>query len=192
MRRADIPLRVEEGGRFESGRSEARLKGLKRSQAKIWRGLTGALLMGGMVASFAATSQATPKKSAATKQSASNAGTSKKTKAAAPATQKSSKTSPVKKGGKKAVAAAPSKQVVRLKTAFVASAQLRPMAQQLAATRSVAAYNAVVGYARSHPGDGAAAAHLALGHAYALDRRYSDAVANYRLATVSGDAVSYT
>ena len=42
------------------------------------------------------------------------------------------------------------------------------MAQQLAATRSAAAYGGVENYARVHPGEGAAAAYLALGHAYML------------------------
>ena len=40
----------------------------------------------------------------------------------------------------------------RLTMAFTASAQLRPMAQQLMATRSAAAYNGVLSYAASHTG----------------------------------------
>ena len=63
------------------------------------------------------------------------------------------------------------------------------MAQQLANTRSAAAYAGVEGYARQHPGEGAATAYLALGHAYMLDRRYSDAVGMYRQAGVSGQAL---
>jgi soluble lytic murein transglycosylase len=63
------------------------------------------------------------------------------------------------------------------------------MAQQLATTRSAAAYSGVEGYARQHPGEGAAAAYLALAHAYMLDRRYPDAVARYRQAGVSGKAL---
>ena len=74
------------------------------------------------------------------------------------------------------------KQSIKLKSAFVASAQLRPMAQQLAATRSVAAYSGVLNYAKANPGEGAAAAYLALGHANWLDHRYADAAANYKLA----------
>lgn len=85
---------------------------------------------------------------------------------------------------------APSKQSIKLTSAFIASVQLRPMSQQLAATRSAAAYNGVLGYAKAHPGEGAAAAYLALGHAYALDHHYPEAVANYRLASGSGDALS--
>ena len=63
------------------------------------------------------------------------------------------------------------------------------MAQQLAATRSVAAYSGVEGYARAHPGEGAAAAYLALGHAYVLDRRYGEAADTFRRAAASGTAL---
>jgi soluble lytic murein transglycosylase len=70
----------------------------------------------------------------------------------------------------------------RLTSAFVASAQLRPMAQELVLLRTPAAYSGVQAYAASHPGDGAAAADLALGHAYMLDRRYIDAEAAFQQA----------
>jgi soluble lytic murein transglycosylase len=83
----------------------------------------------------------------------------------------------------------PTAQTIRLTSAFKASEQLRPMAQQLALTRSVAAYNGVESYARAHPGEGAAAAYLALGHAYMLDHRYVDAVATFRRANASGTAL---
>jgi soluble lytic murein transglycosylase len=63
------------------------------------------------------------------------------------------------------------------------------MAQQLAATRSAAAYSGVENYARVHPGEGAAAAYLALGHAYMLDHRYADAAATFRRTGVSGSAL---
>jgi soluble lytic murein transglycosylase len=63
------------------------------------------------------------------------------------------------------------------------------MAQQLAATRSAAAYSGVLNYAKANPGEGAAAAYLALGHAYSLDHRYADAAVNYRLAGTSGEAL---
>ncbi len=81
------------------------------------------------------------------------------------------------------------KQSIKLKSAFVASAQLRPMAQQLASTRSAAAYSGVLNYAKANPGEGAAAAYLALGHANWLDHRYADAAANYKLAGISGEAL---
>jgi soluble lytic murein transglycosylase len=63
------------------------------------------------------------------------------------------------------------------------------MAQQLAATRSAAAYAGVLSYAQGHPGEGAAAAYLALGHAYALDHRYADAASDFSQAKRAGDAL---
>ncbi len=83
----------------------------------------------------------------------------------------------------------PTAQTIRLTSAFKASEQLRPMAQQLAATRSAAAYSGVQSYAREHPGEGASAAYLALGHAYMLDRRYPEAVGSFRQASTSGTAL---
>ncbi len=83
-----------------------------------------------------------------------------------------------------------SAQAIRLNSAFVASATLRPMAQQLVATRSVASFAAVTAYAGSHPGAGAATAYLALGHAYALDRRYGEAAAAFRQVARAGDELS--
>lgn len=66
-------------------------------------------------------------------------------------------------------------QFTRLNSAFIASATLRPMAQQLASSRSAAGFSAVGAYASAHPGAAASTAYLAMGHAYALDRRYAEA-----------------
>ncbi len=77
----------------------------------------------------------------------------------------------------------------RLSIAFTASAQLRPMAQQLVMTRSAAAYAGVVAYAAAHPGEAASAASLAVGHAYMLDRRYAEADVAFRKAATSGTAL---
>jgi len=68
-------------------------------------------------------------------------------------------------------------RTARLKQAFVASKELQPMAQQLATLRTPAAYAGVTAYAHSHTGEAAAAAYLALGHAYLLDKRYAEAEA---------------
>jgi soluble lytic murein transglycosylase len=69
------------------------------------------------------------------------------------------------------------------------------MAQQLVLSRSAAAYAGVAAYAAGHPGDGSAAANLALGHAYLLDKRYSDAEMTLRRAAQSnavlGDYADY-
>ncbi|MGA8160592.1 MAG: transglycosylase SLT domain-containing protein [Acidobacteriaceae bacterium] len=64
----------------------------------------------------------------------------------------------------------------RYRRAFVASSELRPMAQQLAQEPTPAAFAGVSAFAHRHTGDAAAAAYLALGHAYLLDRKYPDAV----------------
>ena len=78
----------------------------------------------------------------------------------------------------------------KLKLAFVASTELRPMAQQLAATRTAAAYAGVTAYAHAHTGEAASAAYLALGHAYLLDNRFAEASANLRQARAAGDALA--
>ena len=75
----------------------------------------------------------------------------------------------------------------KIKLAFVASTELRPMAQQLATLRTPAAYSGVTSYAHSHSGEPAAAAYLALGHAYLLDKRYTDAVASLHQAREAGE-----
>ena len=76
-----------------------------------------------------------------------------------------------------------------LTSAFVASAGLRPMAQQLAVSRSAAAFAGVQSYAVGHAGEGASAAYLAMGHAYGVDRRYGDALSAYRQAAQQGSAL---
>ncbi len=77
----------------------------------------------------------------------------------------------------------------KIKLAFVASTELRPMAQQLASLRTPAAYSGVTTYAHSHSGEAAAAAYLALGHAYLLDKRYTDAIASLHQAKETGEAL---
>jgi soluble lytic murein transglycosylase len=74
----------------------------------------------------------------------------------------------------------------KLQRAFVASSQLRPMAQELATMRSPAAYAGVTAYAKAHTGEAASAAYLALGHAYLLDHRYPEAAASFQKANAAG------
>ena len=78
---------------------------------------------------------------------------------------------------------------IRMQQAFVASTELRPMAQQLATLRSESAYAAVTKYARNHTGEAAAAAYLALGHAYLLDQKYADASAAFAESRRTGEAL---
>jgi soluble lytic murein transglycosylase len=63
------------------------------------------------------------------------------------------------------------------------------MAQQLATMRSPAAYAGVAAYAHAHTGEASAAAYIALGHAYLLDRKFPDAVAAFHQANVQGHAL---
>jgi soluble lytic murein transglycosylase len=77
----------------------------------------------------------------------------------------------------------------RLSSAFIASAQLRPMAQQLVMARSAAAYAGVTAYIAGHPGEAAAAGELAIGHAYMLDRRYPEAEHAFRQVQLNGSVL---
>ena len=81
-------------------------------------------------------------------------------------------------------------RTARIKKAFVASTELRPMAQQLTNMRTAAAYAGVSAWAHRQSGDAAAAAYLSLGHAYLIDKRYSDAVANLRLVKQNSEVLS--
>ena len=78
-------------------------------------------------------------------------------------------------------------RMARMRQAFVASAELQPMAQQLATLRTPEAYAGVTAYARRHTGESAAAAYLALGHAYLLDKRYAEADSSLQLSRKYGD-----
>jgi soluble lytic murein transglycosylase len=120
-------------------------------------------------------------------QSADSAEPTDSTKPASTAKQSSS----AKKSGHAAAANAATKaarraRTARIKQAFQASTELRPMAQQLGTMRTPAAYAGVSKYARQHTGEAAAAAYLALGHAYLLDKRYAEAIANLQLARQAG------
>ena len=105
-------------------------------------------------------------------------------------TKSTARNSKGKQAGKKhRFNAQPTARSIRLTTAFTASANLRPMAQQLAASRSPAAYAGVQNYAAAHPGEPASAAYLALGHAFVLDHHYPDAVGMFRRAASAGQAL---
>ncbi len=89
-----------------------------------------------------------------------------------------------------------SPRVQRMRQAFVASASLRPMAQQLLQDRSLPAYTGVEAYARSHAKEDAGAlAWLVVGYARVLDRDYAKAIDPLNRAKVHagdlGDYVAY-
>jgi len=79
---------------------------------------------------------------------------------------------------------------MKLQRAFVASSQLRPMAQQLAQMRTPAGYAGVTSWAHAHSGEAASAAYLALGHAYLLDKRYPEAISNLQLSKKQGQSLA--
>ncbi|HVR23760.1 MAG TPA: transglycosylase SLT domain-containing protein [Candidatus Polarisedimenticolia bacterium] len=83
-----------------------------------------------------------------------------------------------------------------MRQAFVASASLRPMAQQLLQDRSLPAYSGVQAYARTHAKEDAGAlAWLVLGYAHVLDRDYAKAIDPLSRAKIHagdlGDYVGY-
>jgi soluble lytic murein transglycosylase len=86
--------------------------------------------------------------------------------------------------------AARAARTARIHQAFVASTELRPMAQQLANLRTPEAYAGVTAYARKHTGDAAATAYLALGHAYLADKRYAEAEQSLRQARQAGEELA--
>jgi len=70
-----------------------------------------------------------------------------------------------------------SPRVQRIRQAFVASASLRPMAQQLLQERTPQAYAGVTSYAQRHSKEDAGAlAWLAIGYAHILDHDYAKAI----------------
>jgi len=86
-----------------------------------------------------------------------------------------------------------SPRVRRVKRAFVASADLRPMAQQLLQDRTPAAYAGVEAYARRHAKEGAGAlAWLVIGYARYLDNDFGKAIDPLnRARTGAGELADY-
>ena len=89
-----------------------------------------------------------------------------------------------------------SPRVRRMRQAFVASASLRPMAQQLLADRTLPAYSGVQSFARAHNNEDAGAlAWLVLGYAHVLDHDFAKAIDPLNRARAHagdlGDYVAY-
>ena len=114
--------------------------------------------------------------------------------------QTSRKTTHSTKAQKKAAPSPNATQKARklghIKRAFVASADLRPMAQQLLENRTPQAYEGVEAYARKHAKDDAGPlAWLVIGYAHYLDRDYVSARSSWErsqaLEPVLGDYLTY-
>jgi len=146
-----------------------------------------ALALHGSVSNLAQTSTATAHKP----KHAASSTTGHATAAHHATTKTSAHPSAKKKHGKRkplsAKAQAKSKSLQR---AFVASSQLRPMAQELTTMRSPAAYAGVTAYAQSHTGEAASAAYLAIGHAYLTDRKFPEAVSSLQRSVTAGQSLS--
>ena len=86
-----------------------------------------------------------------------------------------------------------SPRVRRIRQAFVASTTLRPMAQQLIADRTPAAYAGVEAYARAHSKEDAGAlAWLVVGYAHFIDHDYGKAIDPLnRAKPMAGDLGDY-
>ena len=123
----------------------------------------------------------------------SSSGSSGKTTTGTTAGKKKAAKKRIKSRGKKVTRRQkrrPTARGRRIRKAFVASEELRPMAQQLMTMRTPAAYAGVTAYAQKHTGEVASAAYLALGNAYLLDKRYVEAAASLRKARSTGSLLA--
>ena len=126
-------------------------------------------------------------------------------KSSTPANSTSAESAPAKRTAKRKTAASTSTKkkrkpisprVRRVRRAFVASASLRPMAQQLLQDRTPTAYAGVEAYARRHAKEDAGAlAWLVVGYARTLDHDYGKAIDPFNRAKAGaselGDYVAY-
>ena len=131
--------------------------------------------------------------SATSSQSSQPSTTKKKTSKASSSSSASKAKSTAKKSHaprKKATAA----RTIQLHKSFVASSDLRPMAQQLIDFRTPAAYAGVEGYAAKHAGtEPGALAWFAMGYAHYLDAQYPAAVSAMQKAEpYIGELKDYT
>src|SRR6516162_9684327 len=123
-------------------------------------------------------------------QSSTTKSTAKKKSSTSSAGQKSSAAKKSHAPRKKATAA----RTIKLHKSFVASSDLRPMAQQLIEYRTPAAYTGVENYATKHAGtEPGALAWFAIGYAHYLDAQYPAAVAAMQKAQpYIGELKDYT
>jgi soluble lytic murein transglycosylase len=151
------------------------------------------LTVPGLFSGSPATALAGSASSSAAHKKAHKAKEERKTKRAhraAKSTKRAKKAKSARKTKKPISRAVRRARTARIRRAFAASVELRPMAQRLATLRTSTAYAGVAQYAQRHTGDAAAAAYLALGHSYLLDKRYAEAVASFRQARQASDELA--
>jgi soluble lytic murein transglycosylase len=145
-----------------------------------------------------------PKKSGSTAAQSTTAESPTSKKSTPPQHSPAKTTSTTKSTTKKNAGSASAKKkrkqvsprVRRVRQAFVASASLRPMAQQLLQDRTPTAYAGVEAYARHHAKEDAGAlAWLVIGYAHTLDHDYAKAIDPLNRAKAGaselGDYVAY-
>jgi soluble lytic murein transglycosylase len=135
-----------------------------------------------------------PAQSTTSKSAASKPASTKSTPAKNPSVKKKTAASAGATNKKKRKTISP--RVRRVRQAFVASANLRPMAQQLLQNRTPTAYAGVEAYARRHSKEDAGAlAWLVVGYARTLDHDYGKAIDPFNRAKAGaselGDYVAY-
>jgi len=127
--------------------------------------------------SSSSTSSAPSSESSTAKKPASGTSASATGKAATKSGSKTSTHTAIKTSAQKKHHKTVSPRVRRARQAFVASASLRPMAQQLLQDRNPAAYAGVEAYARRHAKEDAGAlAWLVVGYAHTIDHDYAKAI----------------
>ena len=157
---------------------------MRRFAVVFFAGIFSLLWLGFLQPAVAQSQSATPDKSAPAKGTPAKSASVKKKPAASTRTRKKRKTI--------------SPRVRRVRRAFVASANLRAMAQQLLQDRTPTAYAGVEAYARRHAKDDAdagALAWLVVGYARTLDHDYAKAIDPLNRAKAGaselGDYVAY-
>jgi len=146
--------------------------------------------------------ESTPAQPTPTKSEPAKRAPAKNTAAPKPASKKTATTGSTHTVATRKKRNPVSPRVRRVRQAFVASASLRPMAQQLLQDRTPTAYAGVEAYARRHANkdvgvdvDAVALAWLVIGYAHTLDHDYAKAIDPFNRAKAGagelGDYVAY-
>ncbi len=178
---------------------------MRRFAVAVFAGISFLLWLGILTPATAQSQSSTSTESTpAVRKKSASAKTPAKNATAKNATAKSGTTKSAASKKKTAPAASKKKRrrisprVRRARQAFVASASLRPMAQQLLQDRTPTAYAGVEAYARRHAredADAGALAWLVVGYARTLDHDYAKAIDPFNRAKAGaselGDYVAY-
>jgi soluble lytic murein transglycosylase len=165
---------------------------VRRFAVVVFAGIFSLLWLGFLQPAVAQSQSSTPVESTPAKSVPTKSAPVKQTPAKPKTAVSTSTHTKVTKKKRKPV----SPRVRRVRRAFVASASLRPMAQQLVQDRTPTAYAGVEAYARRHAKEDAGAlAWLVVGYARTLDHDYGKAIDPFNRAKAGaselGDYVAY-